>query len=118
MVMATAAADGTPDVTYVPSVHIVDEHRLATATEFLPFAPRNLAENPIASMLVTDAVTYDEYRLTLRFERREPRGAAFDRLRADLDVIATMTGMKFLRSLRAAEIYRVLDVDRLPKKPP
>jgi hypothetical protein len=116
-VLATSTADGVPHVAYLPSVHIVDEDRLAFGTEFIPHAARNLVENPAVSVLVVDSRSYDEYRLMLRFERRETRGAVFERLRNELDVIAALTGLQALSNLRAAEIYRVLDIRRLPANP-
>ena len=53
-IIATAAADGTPNVTYLSTVHLVDEERVALSNQFFSKTSRNLAENPRASVLVTD----------------------------------------------------------------
>ena len=64
-VVATAAADGTPNVTYLSRVRMVDADRVALSNQFFSKTARNLAENPRASMLIIDPTTYDEYRLEL-----------------------------------------------------
>jgi adenylate cyclase len=74
---------------------------------------RNLAENPRASVLLIDPVNYDQYRATLVYERTERRGAIFDRLREDVDAVAAVTGMQDVFKLRAADIYRVTDLERI-----
>jgi adenylate cyclase len=115
-VIATAAADGTPNVTYLSRVRIVDVERVALSNQFLSKTARNLAENPRASVLVIDPMTYDEYRLTLVYERTDRRGPQFDRLREDVEAIATLTGMQHVFKLRAADIYRVVDIEHLPAR--
>ncbi len=80
-VIATATADGTPNITYLSSVHLVDNERVALSNQFFSKTSRNLAENPRASLLVIDPLTYDEYRLEVVFERTERRGALFESLR-------------------------------------
>jgi predicted pyridoxine 5'-phosphate oxidase superfamily flavin-nucleotide-binding protein len=116
-VIATAAADGTPNVTYLSRVHLIDAERVALSNQFFSKTSRNLAENPHASLLIIDPVSYDEYRLTLVFERRERRGHVFERLRTDVDAIAAITGMQDVFNLRAADIYRVVDVHPMPANP-
>lgn len=109
-VVATAAADGTPNVTYLSCVRLVDDERVALSNQFFSKTQRNLAENPRASVLVIDPTTYDEHRLTLRYERTERRGPVFERLREDVDNIAALSHMQDVFKLRAADVYRVLEV--------
>jgi adenylate cyclase len=117
-VVATSAADGTPNVTYLSRVQAVDGERVALSNQFFSKTARNLAENPRASLLLVDPVTYDEYRLTLAYERTERRGPVFERLRGDVEVIAALSGMTDVFNLRAADIYRVLDIQRMPNRGP
>ena len=49
LVLATASADGIPNVTYLSKAHVVDEHRIALSNQFISKSARNLAENPQAS---------------------------------------------------------------------
>ncbi|HEX4492846.1 MAG TPA: GAF domain-containing protein [Acidimicrobiia bacterium] len=112
-IVATAAADGTPNITYLSKVHLVDDERVALSNQFFSKTARNLAENPRASLLVTHPTTGDQFRLTLCFERTERRGPVFERLRGDVDAVAAMTGMQDVFKLRAADVYRVLLVEQV-----
>lgn len=110
-VIATATADGTPNITYLSSVHLVDNERVALSNQFFSKTSRNLAENPRASLLVIDPLTYDEYRLEVVFERTERRGALFESLRSELEAVACMSGMQEVFRLKAADVYRVVQIE-------
>jgi predicted pyridoxine 5'-phosphate oxidase superfamily flavin-nucleotide-binding protein len=114
-VIATASADGTPNITYLSRVHAVDDERVAISNQFFSKTARNLAENPRAQLLLVDPVNHDEYRLVLEYERTERRGKVFEKLRADVDAIAALTGMQDVFKLRAADIYRVVDLRAIPR---
>lgn len=118
-VIATASANGIPNVTYLSKVRSVDDERVALSNQFFSKTARNLVENPEADLLVIDPRTYDQYRLHLRYERTDRRGPVFDRLRIDVDVAAALEGMQDVYRLRAADIYRVTDIQRVPSgRPP
>lgn len=117
MVMATTSADGTPNVTYLSRAHKVDDERIAISNQFMSKTSRNLATNPRASVLLMDPITHDEYRISLVYERTERRGHVFERLRTDIDVLASLTGMQDVFRLRAADIFRVVDIRELPPNP-
>jgi predicted pyridoxine 5'-phosphate oxidase superfamily flavin-nucleotide-binding protein len=110
-VIATVAADGTPNVTYLSCVRAVDRERIALSNQFFSKTARNLAEVPRASVLVIDPTTYDEYRLAVVYERTERRGPVFEALREDVEVVAALSGMEDVFTLRAADVYRVVDVE-------
>jgi adenylate cyclase len=112
-VIATAAADGTPNVTHLSKVHHVDDEHIALSNQFFSKTVRNLAENPRASVLLVDPLTFAQYRLTLRYERTERRGPLFDRLHRDVEAVASLTGMQGVFKLRSADVYRVVDIERL-----
>jgi adenylate cyclase len=105
--IATASADGVPNVTLLSRVHMIDDDHVALSNQFFSKTVRNLAENPQACVVVIDPHTYDSYRMLLRYERTERRGPIFDRLRRDVDAIAALTGMQDVFKLRSADIYRV-----------
>src|SRR6478672_9328926 len=117
-VIATAAADGTPNVTYLSRVRIVDDDRIALSNQFFSKTARNLAENPRASLMVIDPTTWAEYRLTIAYERTERRGPVFEELRTDVDALAALQGMQDVFKLKAADLYRVLHIDRVRDLPP
>jgi adenylate cyclase len=111
-VIATASAAGAPNVTYLSRIRLVDDERIALSNQFFSKTARNLAENPRASLLVLDPLTYNEYRLTVVYERTERRGVIFERLREDVDAVAAVSGMRDVFKLRAADIYRVEHIER------
>lgn len=112
-VMCTASADDIPNIIYFSRAHFVDDGRIALSNHFLSKTARNLAENPYASVRLVDPTTHDEYRLTLRFERTERRGPVFERLQMDVELLSELTGNRELLHLRAADVYRVLDIERV-----
>jgi predicted pyridoxine 5'-phosphate oxidase superfamily flavin-nucleotide-binding protein len=117
-VIATASADGTPNITYLSRVRLVDDERVALSNQFFSKTVRNLAENPRASVLVIDPRTFDQFRLTLAYERTDRRGHVFDRLREDVDVTAALHGMQDVFKLRSADIYRVVDIEPIASAVP
>lgn len=116
-VLATASSDGVPNVTYISRAHRVDDHRIALSNQFMSKTARNLASNPRASLLLTDPVTHDEYRLALVYERTDRRGHVFDRLRADIEALAALEGMQGVFRLRAADVFRVVEIVEKPPSP-
>jgi hypothetical protein len=116
-VIATASADSVPNVTYLSRVRLVDDEHVALSNQFFSKTSRNLAENPRGSLLVIDPTTYDQFRLTLVYERTERRGPVFEKLREDVDAVAAISGMQNVFKLRAADIYRVLRIEQTPVAP-
>jgi predicted pyridoxine 5'-phosphate oxidase superfamily flavin-nucleotide-binding protein len=112
-VVATASASGVPNVTYLSRVHVVDDERVALSNQFFSKTSRNLVENPRASILLLDPTSYDQFRLSLVYERTERRGPVFERLRADVDALGALEGMQDVFRLRAADIYRVESIERV-----
>ena len=113
-VLCTASADGVPNVMYLSRAHRVDPDRIALSNQFMSKTGRNLAVNPRASLLLVDPATLDEYRLSLVFERTERRGHVFERLRADIDALAELEHMRDVFRLRAADIFRVVEIEQVP----
>lgn len=112
-VIATAAGDGTPNVTYLSRVQLVDDERVALSNQFFSKTARNLTENPRASVLLIEPQTFAQFRLTLTYERTERRGPVFERLREEVDALGVIQGMQDVFKLRAADIYRVVDIEHL-----
>ena len=116
-VLATASADGVPNVTYLSKAHRVDGERIALSNQFMSKTVRNLAVNPRASLLLIDPTDHAEYRLSIVYERTERRGHVFERLRTDIDAVAALSGMQDVFRLRAATIFRVVDVVQVEPNP-
>jgi predicted pyridoxine 5'-phosphate oxidase superfamily flavin-nucleotide-binding protein len=113
-VLSTASADGVPNVTFISKAHRVDDERIALSNQFMSKTARNLAANPRACVLLIDPATHEEYRLSLVYERTERRGHVFEKLRAEIDALAALTGMQHVFRLRAADVFRVLDIAEVP----
>jgi adenylate cyclase len=112
-VVCTADGDGVPNVTYISRVHQVDRDRIALSNQFMSKTSRNLAVNPVASVLLIDPVNHEEFHLLARYERTERRGPVFERLRDDVDELAEQMGLRDVFRLRAADIFRVRSITRV-----
>jgi adenylate cyclase len=110
-VIATVAADGSPNVTFLSRVRMVDGERIALSNQFFSKTARNLAENPYASLLLCDPVSYRQYRLTLAYVRTDRAGRVFELLHEDVEAIAALQGMQGVFKLRGADVYRVVNID-------
>jgi adenylate cyclase len=116
-VLATCSASGVPNISYLSRARRVDDERIALSNQFMSKTARNLMENPHASLLLMDVVSHDEFRLQLVYERTERRGKVFDRLREDVDVLAALSGMQGVFRLRAADVFRVVEIQQVPPHP-
>jgi hypothetical protein len=113
-VMVTCSADGIPNVTVISKVYYVDEQHAALSFQFFNKTIRNVRENPRAFVCVSDPDARADWILQLAFERSETAGPIFDAMDMQIEAIASATGMSGIFKLRAADIYRVLSVDRRP----
>lgn len=112
--MVTCSADGTPNVTIISQVYWMDETHVALSFQFFSKTIRNVRENPRAWAAVTDFVKRADWVLDLEFERSETEGSVFDAMDMQIEAIASATGMSGIFKLRAADVYRVLSVERVP----
>ncbi len=112
--LTTRSAAGVPNTMHLSRAWVVDEHRLALSRQFLNKTARNLEVHAQASLLVTDPATYRAWIVDLVFEGSETSGEVFERLSAEIDAIASVTGTADIFRLKAADIYRVLAIEELP----
>ena len=112
--MVTCSADGTPNATIISQVYYVDETRVALSFQFFSKTIKNVRENPRAWVGVTDFLGQTDWALDLEFERSETEGPVFDAMDMQIEAIASATGMSGVFKLRAADIYRVLSVEKRP----
>ena len=78
--VATCAADGVPNLTYVSHVHYVDRTHVALSFQFFNKTRANILANPRATVFLVDPHTAARYVLHVRYLRTEARGRA---VRAD-----------------------------------
>lgn len=112
--IATASADGTPNVTYISQVYLVDERHVALSFQFLNKTAENLKANPNITALLTRPATCDQVEMQLRQVGMQSDGPVFDSMYKQLTNIAEQTGMSGCFRLRGAIICEVLDIKILP----
>lgn len=114
--IATCAADGTPNVTYVSQVHYVDRRHVALSFQFFSKTRENVLANGRALALVIHPVTAAQYRLELEYLRTETEGPLFESMKARLAGIASHTGMAGVFRLRGSDVYRLREIVAVPGK--
>lgn len=112
-IVATADAHGLPNVTYVSQIHLIDDTHVALSQQFFNKTRRNLDENPHAAAEIYDPVTFQAYRLRLRFLRSEKQGPLFDTMKLRIQAIASHTGMDGVFRLIAADVFEVTRVEKI-----
>ena len=116
-IMATCAADGTPNVAYISQVFYVDERHVALSFQFFNKTRQNILAHPRATVLLLHPVTAQFYRLHLGYLRTENGGPVFESMKAQLAGIASHSGMASVFVLRGADVYEVLGIERLDGQP-
>ena len=112
--VATCAADGVPNLTYVSHVHYVDRKHVALSFQFFNKTRANILANPHATVFLVDPHTAGRYVLHVRYLHTEAEGALFERMKAYLAGIASHTGMAGVFKLQGADVYEVLEIEHLP----
>ena len=118
-ILATAAADGTPNIASLSHVALVDGGHVALSNQFFSKTARNIAENKQAALLVVDPRDGGQYRLDVVWREAVQAGPVFDRLAATLRASSAQLGMADVMRLRSADIYRVVAIRAVPgNRPP
>src|SRR5262245_40367751 len=115
--VVTCSADGTPNATIISKVYYVDETHVALSFQFFNKTIKNVRENPRAWVGLTDFFGQSDWALELEFEHSETEGPIFDAMDMQIEAIASASGMSGIFKLRAADIYRVLAVEKQPYQP-
>lgn len=112
-VIATAGADGEPNVTYLSHTYLVDAQHVALSRQFFNKTTRNVEQNPVVTLIVYHPISFRAYRIRASFERSETSGNLFDTMSARIEVIASHTGMTGVFRLISADVYRILSLEEV-----
>lgn len=112
--IATCAQDGTPNVAYLSQVYYADERHVALSFQFFNKTRQNILANPHATLLLLHPQTFAFYRLHIRYLHTQTDGALFESMKAQLAGIASHSGMAEVFELKGADIYEVLEIERVP----
>lgn len=107
--ICSCSHDGTPNLTYLSVVHRLDDRHVGLSYQFFNKTRRNVMENPMVQVVVVSPENGHQYRLNLCYERTEAKGPTFERMKSNLDAVASQTGMSQVFRLLGVDIYRVLD---------
>jgi adenylate cyclase len=111
--IATASAAGEPNVAYLSQVYYVREGWVALSCQFFNKTQQNVRENPYATVVVNHPVTFEAWRLRLRYDHSQTEGPLFDTMATRIQVIASHTGMAGVFKLRSADLYEVVSLEKL-----
>jgi adenylate cyclase len=112
--MCTICEDGAPHICFVSQVEYLDDQHVALSYQFLNRSRRNVLATRRAALSVCDPYTAASVTLQLEYLRTETSGPLFERMRAKLAGIASHSGMEKVFRLQGSDVYRVLDVRRVP----
>jgi hypothetical protein len=110
-VVATCAADGTPNVTYLSKVVFVDAEHVALSNQFFSKTVDNVRQNPRAQITLIRPRSGQQIRLDARLVRSEAAGELFEQVRAEIDAIASIMHLEAVFKLRSVDVYRVRGVE-------
>jgi adenylate cyclase len=110
-VLATCDLDAMPNVSYISQVHLIDERHVALSCQFFNKTRQNLDVNPLATLELYDPLTFEAYRLELRFLRSEIEGPLYAQMAARIQAIASLTGMAGVFKLRSADVFEVRSIE-------
>lgn len=112
--MCTVGEDGMPHICFISQVEYLDEQHVALSYQFLNRSRRNVLATRRAALSVCDPYTAASITLQLEYLRTETSGPLFERMRAKLAGIASHSGMEKVFKLQGSDVYRVIDVQRVP----
>jgi adenylate cyclase len=114
--IATRAADGMPNISYLSHVTRVDDHHIAISNQFFVKTAANLRVDPRATLLVVEPRNGLQFELALTYLRSAQDGDLFNEVQTQLRASSAQIGMSDVMALRAVDIFRVEQIS--PVDPP
>ena len=112
--LCTFSVDHMPNVSYLSVVEYIDPLHIALSYQFFNRSRENVLATKRAALTMDDPYTGAGVVLQIEYLRTETEGPVFERLRAKLMSVASHVGMDEVFHLRGADVYRVLELRRVP----
>lgn len=113
-IIATAAADGMPNISYLSHVVCVDDDHVALSNQFFAKTAANIRANPQVTLILVDCFTGDQFLLDISFTRSLDAGPLFEKIALQLKASSAQVGMSDVMRLRSADVFRVLRIEPVP----
>lgn len=113
-IIATASADGMPNISYLSHVVRIDEEHVALSNQFFAKTAANVRANPKVTLVLVDGFTGDQFLLDIGFMRSVDTGPLFDRIALQLKASSAQVGMSEVMRLRSADVFRVHGIEKVP----
>jgi adenylate cyclase len=113
-IIATTSADGTPNISYLSHVVMVDDSHIALSNQFFAKTLANIRANPYVTLLLVDGNDGQQYALDIRFERSVDDGELFERIALQLRASSAQVGMAGIMRLKSADIFEVVSLRAMP----
>lgn len=114
-IIATASADGMPNISYLSHVVRVDDEHVALSNQFFAKTAANVRANPHVTLILVDGFTGDQFLLDIGFVRSVDTGPLFDKIARQLKASSAQVGMSDIMRLRSADIFRVHGIEKVPR---
>ncbi len=111
--LGTVSGDGVPNATWLSQVFYLDDRHVALSCQFFRKTRKNLEEEPRAQVTVTDPHSLTQWRLDLRFVRRETSGPAFEAICARIKAVAEFIKTEAHFELQSADVFEVMMVSEV-----
>ncbi len=111
--IVTCNKEGVPNCTYISQVYYVDDEHVALSHQFFNKTIRNISENPFACVSIISPEDFGMWKMDAEYERAETEGETFDEMAAQLEAIASMTGMTDVFKLQSARIFKITAVEKI-----
>lgn len=111
LVVGTADAEGTPNITFMSQLYYVDEQHAALSYQFMNKTWRNMRHNPFFTVLITNPEDCSMWKLELKFLEEKKEGPIFEEMEMQLLALATPQHIQF--NLHSALICRLVSYEQV-----
>lgn len=110
----TCNPNGIPNISFLSQVHRINESQIGITTQFFNKTKKNLKVNKHATLRVIDPETFNTYEMRVKHSNSIDSGKIFDDVRAQLEIIAKLTGATSFFKLECIEVFDVIDIKKAP----